>query len=252
MVEERALRSPAGVRREAVSRRALGYVSVWAGANGTAQAELVRQAETIGCACEARGLELVAVVRDLETPPRADAERPGLRHVLGQISAGEASCVVVEGLDRLGPSAAVVATLIGWFDGDGRRLVAADIGLDTETRTGQVALRALAAAGQLQTRKLAERTRRGLAAARANGGSAGRPSVADRPGLRERIARMRADGKTLQAIADELNAHGVPTLRGGAQWRPSSVQAATGYRRPERLRSLQEPPVPDSLPRSAG
>ena len=37
---------------------------------------------------------------------------------------------------------------------------------------------------------------------------------------------------TLQAIADVLNAEGVPTLRGGAMWRPSSVQRATGYRRP--------------------
>ena len=37
---------------------------------------------------------------------------------------------------------------------------------------------------------------------------------------------------TLQAIADVLNAEGVPTLRGGAMWRPSSVQRAAGYRRP--------------------
>jgi hypothetical protein len=43
---------------------------------------------------------------------------------------------------------------------------------------------------------------------------------------------MREAGMTLQAIADVLNAEGVPTLRGGAQWRPSSVQSAAGYRRP--------------------
>jgi DNA invertase Pin-like site-specific DNA recombinase len=192
------------------------------------------------------------VVRDLETAAGSDAERPGLRHVLEQISAGEASCLVVEGLDRLGASAAAVGTLVSWFDVDGRRLVAADLGLDTATQTGKVALRALAAAGQLETRKLAERTRRGLAAARANGGSAGRPSVADRPGLRDRIAQMRADGETLQAIADELNAQGVPTLRGGAHWRPSSVQAATGYKRPGRVRSVEDPPVPDALRRRSG
>jgi hypothetical protein len=39
---------------------------------------------------------------------------------------------------------------------------------------------------------------------------------------------------TLQAIADTLNREGVPTLRGGAEWRPSSVQAAAGYKRPRR------------------
>jgi hypothetical protein len=48
---------------------------------------------------------------------------------------------------------------------------------------------------------------------------------------------MRAEGMTLQAIADTLNAEGVPTLRGGSRWRPSSVQAAAGYKRPRR----QEP-----------
>ena len=37
---------------------------------------------------------------------------------------------------------------------------------------------------------------------------------------------------SLQAISDILNAEGVPTLRGGTHWRPSSVQAATGYKRP--------------------
>ena len=43
---------------------------------------------------------------------------------------------------------------------------------------------------------------------------------------------MRSGGMSLQAIADALNEAGVPTLRGGARWRPSSVQAATGYKRP--------------------
>jgi hypothetical protein len=63
---------------------------------------------------------------------------------------------------------------------------------------------------------------------------------------------MHADGKTLQAIADELNAQGVPTIRGGAHWRPSSVQAATGYNCPGRVRRLGDPPVPVPLPRNDG
>jgi Recombinase len=60
----------------------------------------------------------------------------------------------------------------------------------------------------------------------------GPPSVADYPELKERIGGMRADGMTLRAIAERLNADGVPTVRGGSKWRPSSVQAAAGYRRP--------------------
>jgi hypothetical protein len=58
--------------------------------------------------------------------------------------------------------------------------------------------------------------------------------VGDVPALNQRIVELRQSGLTLQAIADRLNAEGVPTLRGGAKWRPSSVQAAAGYRRPQR------------------
>jgi DNA invertase Pin-like site-specific DNA recombinase len=208
--------------------RAFGYVYVSADANGSAHAELIGQAEAIQRACEERGLGLVRVVRDVKPSPGADRER----HVLEQITAGEAACLVVQRLDRLGGSASAVGTLVSWFLPDGRRLVAADLDLDTHTQRGKVAVRAIAAAGELEGRKLAERTRRGLAAARAN--DAGRPSVGERADLRERIALMRAEGMTLQAIADALNAEGVPTLRGGVHWRPSSVQAAAGYKRPRR------------------
>ena len=50
---------------------------------------------------------------------------------------------------------------------------------------------------------------------------------------------MRAANMTLWQIADQFNAEGIPTLRGGSQWRPSSIQAALGYRRPS---------PPDRLP----
>ena len=79
-----------------------------------------------------------------------------------------------------------------------------------------------------ERQRLAERTRSGMRAARRKGPG----SVADNPELRDRIVAMRAEGMTLQAIADELNADGIPTVRGGAKWRPSSVQSAAGYQRP--------------------
>jgi DNA-binding transcriptional MerR regulator len=74
--------------------------------------------------------------------------------------------------------------------------------------------------------------------ARANG----RPAVRDRPELLDQIAAMRSEGMSLREIAERLNAEQVPTLRGGALWRPSSIQSALGYKRPrrhDRLRSLE-------------
>jgi hypothetical protein len=42
---------------------------------------------------------------------------------------------------------------------------------------------------------------------------------------------MRKRGLTLQAIADTLNGEGVSTLRGGHEWRPSSVRAVLKRKR---------------------
>jgi DNA invertase Pin-like site-specific DNA recombinase len=96
---------------------------------------------------------------------------------------------------------------------------------------------ALSDIGDLERERLSARTRRGLEAARARGSGRGAPSVADVPELQQQIAQMRNRGMTLQAIADARNDAGVPTLRGGAEWRPSSVQRATGYRRPPSRRA---------------
>jgi hypothetical protein len=48
-----------------------------------------------------------------------------------------------------------------------------------------------------------------------------------RAALRERILRMRAEGMTLQEIADVLTAEGEITLGGARRWQPWSVRAAT-------------------------
>jgi hypothetical protein len=59
---------------------------------------------------------------------------------------------------------------------------------------------------------------------------------------------MRADGMTLHAIADVLNAEGVPTLRGEAEWRRSSVRTTVAYRRPSRSRPSDR--LPGALPKA--
>jgi DNA invertase Pin-like site-specific DNA recombinase len=191
------------------------------------------QARRIGAACEARGIVLHQLVGDVQSYSGPDLERPGLTHALDLLADGEASCLVVAGLDRLSTSAANLGTVIEWLDDIGARLVVIDIDLDTETDEGRLAARALARIGALERRSGTAPTP--LPAPRERSGTArGRPAVSDLPLLQRRIATMRATGMTLQAIADTLNREGVPTLRGGSKWRPSSVQAATGYKRPYR------------------
>lgn len=45
------------------------------------------------------------------------------------------------------------------------------------------------------------------------------------PDIVERIRAAHAAGKSLRAIAGDLNASGTPTAHGGAQWWPSTVRA---------------------------
>jgi hypothetical protein len=202
--------------------RAVGY-STFPERKLAVSPESRQQARLIRATCEARGLILHKLVGDVESQRTADLERPGLRHALELLERREATCLVVQSLDRLTTSAASLGELIEWLDEHETRLVAIDLDLDTTTGHGRLAARALAEVGRLERSQTEERP----------------PVAVDPPVLKERIARMRASGMTLQAIADTLNSEGIPTLRGGRHWRPSSVQAATGYRRPRRHGSLR-------------
>ena len=229
-------------------RLTLGYVRVTRDANA---GELETHSQAIRAWCAENGMTLTTIVHDVEMQPGRAVAHPALDWALEQIATGEAHTLVTTTLRHLSPSVAKLPPLLGWFTEPERTLVAIDLGVDTATEAGRLAAFALAGVGGWEHERLSARTRRGLEAAR----SRGRAAVADHPELRERIARMREQGLTLQAIADALNDEGVPTLRGGAKWRPSSVQRAAGYRRPAPQRQGALPSVADSADngaRSAG
>jgi DNA invertase Pin-like site-specific DNA recombinase len=211
--------------------RVVGYASV-PKAGGDSGA-LEAQAGAIERLCVRRGWQLLSVVRDVENGHPKGMQRPGLLYALERIAAGEASCLVVCELERLSRSAADLGRIVDWIEARDGRLVAIDLRLDTGSAQGRLTARTLVAVGQWEGRRIAEQTKKGLAAARARRASTGRPAVEDIPALKDRIVAMRQAGMTLQAIADQLNTENTPTLRGGSQWRPSSVQAAAGYRRPK-------------------
>jgi peptidoglycan hydrolase-like protein with peptidoglycan-binding domain/DNA invertase Pin-like site-specific DNA recombinase len=223
---------PAGVR-------AIGYVSVPEG-DSLRDPRLTAQIEAIDWLCHRRGWTLLEVVRDYEESRGKALERPGLGYALERLERGEASCVVVSELRRLGRSVADLGRTLEKIGRSQARLVALDVGIDTAGPYGGKAANLLAAVSAWERDRLAASTRKGLEAARAGGRPVSRPSVHDVPALKERIAELRESGLTLQAIADRLNAEGVPTLRGGAKWRPSSVQTAAGYRRPRRAPARED------------
>ena len=210
--------------------RVFGYASAAAEPAERSEREFQLQAESIALECTRRGLSLVRFLREREPRHQRALERPALEYALGRIAAGEASGLVVSDLSRLTHSVPELGRVLEWFAEHHARLIAAGPGLDTGEAVGRLAVRALIEIARWDRQRLIERTRDGMRAARRNGPA----SVADLPQLGQRIREMRAEGMTLQGIADRFNAERIPTVRGGAKWRPSSVQTAAGYQRPTR------------------
>jgi DNA invertase Pin-like site-specific DNA recombinase len=212
----------------------LGYASAYARRGEYSNRDFERQAEEISGECARRGLSLLGIVREREPEHQRALERPGLGYALRRIAAGEASGLVVSELGRLTHSVPDLGRVLEWFSRHDARFVVRAPGLDSDDEAGRLALQAIIEISEWERRRLIERTRNGMRAARRKGPA----SVADNPELRKRIAELRGQGKTLQAIADQLNTEQIPTVRGGAKWRPSSVQAAAGYERPPANRTL--------------
>jgi DNA invertase Pin-like site-specific DNA recombinase len=227
-------RQAVGARR---ATRVLGYAIARPGEPPPTRLDLATDA--IARWCESRGLPLDRIVHDVEPRVRTSADRPGLYYALNQIREGAAAGLVCAHLGDLSRSLPELGAVLRWFLEADAIMVALDVGIDTSTASGATAARMLAQIGHWERARLTKDSQRALAA------GASRPAVRNDPELSAWIREMRARGMSLQAIADALNAEGVPTKRGGARWRPSSVQTAAGYKRPPaRLGGIDLPPLP--------
>jgi DNA invertase Pin-like site-specific DNA recombinase len=212
---------------EASAARVMGYASADADRAERLHEDFRRQEKAIASECDDRGLILLGVVHERDGRQRRPLDRPGLGYALGRIAVGEVDGLVVSDFYRVAHSVPQLGEVLEWLGQHGARMVVAAAGIDTGEAAGLLTAQAIIQVSRSERQRLTERTQKGMRAARRSGPR----SVSDYPELRERIGAMRAAGMTLQAIADQLNVEGIPTVRGGAKWRPSSVQAAAGYRR---------------------
>jgi DNA invertase Pin-like site-specific DNA recombinase len=221
----------------APDRRVAGYLTVERGAEGRRRLDRARR--ELEALCQRRGLELVSVEHDVE--PRDDrlASRPGLAEVARRIAAGELSGIVAPRLRDLAGSSVTLAGLLGWLRDAHACVIAVDYRLDTTTPAGAHAAHVLIELGEWERTGFAQPTKPALAVVSSQPVPGQLAAVRDHSELSARVMAMRAEGMSLQAIADQLNQEGVPTLRGGAEWRASSLQAATGYKRPSRRSGIE-------------
>ena len=206
------------------SVRAVAYLRVSTAEQADSGAGLDAQRATVEREAQQRGWELVAVEVEAGASAKTLIGRPALDAALEAVKSGRADVLVVAKLDRLSRSVADFATLLDRAQGEGWGLVALDLGVDTTTPAGELVANVMAAVAQWERRTIGQRTREGLAAKRASGVRLGRPPVLP-VDVVQWVVQERAKGRTLQVIADGLTVDAVPTARGGAVWRTSTVSA---------------------------
>ena len=209
------------LRTHTTAPRVLAYVRVSTEEQGKSGLGLNAQVEAIRTEAQRRGWTGVRYLSD-DGHSAKSLDRPAIQEALGILAAGEADILVVSKLDRLSRSLLDFASLMERSQREGWAVVALDLGVDTSTAAGEMMAHVMASFAQFERRLISERTSAALEAAKRRGQRLGRPILTPEP-VRRRIAREKARGRTLQAIADRLNADQVATAS-GKPWGTSSVQ----------------------------
>lgn len=133
-----------------------------------------------------------------DTMSGAKVERPGLSEALAFCRAGDT--LIVWRLDRLGRSLTNLIDLMNRLEEQGIGFRSLSEQIDTTTSAGKLVFHIFGALAEFERELIRERTRAGLAAARARGRQGGRPKKLDTP---RKIAMAQAlyDDET-HSIAD--------------------------------------------------
>lgn len=127
--------------------------------------------------------------------------RPGLDALLADAQAGDT--VVVYKLDRLGRSTVHVAQMLAELTERGVLIESVSDGINSATPMGRAMLQMAAIFAEMERSLIRERTTAGLAAAKAQGRTGGRPRVADSATARK-AQTLRDAGESVPEIARTL------------------------------------------------
>ena len=125
--------------------------------------------------------------------------RPELEKLLERLAEGDT--VVVESLSRLGRSTKDLIWLMETFNEKGVNLVSLKESIDTTSSTGKLLFTLMSALAQFERDVLADRTKEGLAAARARGRKGGRPPT-DKDAVRKAVRLYKTGEYTVSEIVE--------------------------------------------------
>lgn len=199
----------------------IGYLRVSTDEQAASGLGLDAQRTAIKTAADQRGWQVSWAVDDGYSG--GNMSRPALTAARAALKAGEAAGLVVARLDRLSRSAQNFADLMAASKKQGWALVALDLGVDTTTPSGKLVAGVMAQFAEYERDLIGARTREALAAAKARGQRLGRPRATPDAVVAQAVA-LHAEGRSVRQVARALTANGIPTTRGAATWRPSTVR----------------------------
>ncbi len=146
---------------------------------------------------ERNGWEIAEVFED--TVSGAKTKRPALQRLLQGVIRKEFDVVMVWDVSRLGRSLKHLVTLLEDFHAKGVNLYFHQQGIDTTTPSGKMMYQMCGVFAEFERSMIQERVKAGLARARAQGKTLGRPTVP--PITVRKIQNLRASGLSLRAIS---------------------------------------------------
>jgi putative DNA-invertase from lambdoid prophage Rac len=156
----------------------------------------VREIEAAGFTIEPR-----RVVSETISGSVAAAQRPGFVRLLDKLEAGD--ILVVTKLDRLGRNAMDVRATVDRLAELGARVHCLALGgADLTSAAGKMTMQVIAAVAEFERDLLVERTQAGLARAKAEGKTLGRPGALSHD-QREDVIRRLGAGVSVSALARE-------------------------------------------------
>jgi DNA invertase Pin-like site-specific DNA recombinase len=205
-----------------VQLRIIAYLRVSTQEQADSGKGLAAQRSAIEAEATRRGWSVVEFIQDAGASGK-DLDRPGIQTALEALREGRADALVVSKLDRLSRSLLDFAHLLETAREQNWSLLALDA-VDTTSAAGEAQASMIAVFAQLERRMISQRTREALAVKRAQGKRHGAKRLVPDEVMTRVLAERKA-GRTLQMIADDLNADGIPTTRGGRQWYGSTVSS---------------------------
>jgi DNA invertase Pin-like site-specific DNA recombinase len=181
-----------------MSKKAVIYVRVSTDGQTTENQRLALER-----VAEKSGWEIVGVYEDhAVSGAKGREQRPAFDRLCKDATRREFDVVMAWSVDRLGRSLQHLVTFLGELHAVGVDLFLHQQGIDTTTPAGKAMFQMMGVFAEFERAMIQDRVKAGLARARAQGKTLGRPKVATK--VRQSILDARSDGRSIRKIATEV------------------------------------------------